>query len=82
LLLVANYADRSISIVDPVTLAEIAHLGLEARPAAACIDPHTGHAFVSVDSDRSLEIDLEAMKVVSSLSTGREPDCCTVIAAP
>ena len=64
---------------DPVTLAEIAHLPLAARPAAACIDPRTGHAFISVDSNQSLEIDLATMRIVAAIDTGREPDCCVVL---
>jgi YVTN family beta-propeller protein len=80
-LLVANFADCSISVVDSETLAEIAFLPVEGRPAAACIDPLSGHAFVSVDSDQSLEIDLDTMTIVSTIPTGREPDCCVVLAA-
>jgi YVTN family beta-propeller protein len=78
-LLVANFADCSISVVDPATLAELAFLPVDGRPAAACIDPRTGHAFVSVDSDQSLEIDLDSMTIVSAIRTGREPDCCMVL---
>jgi YVTN family beta-propeller protein len=78
-LLVANFADCSISVVDAETLAELAFLPVDGRPAAACIDPRTGHAFVSVDSDQSLEIDLDAMAIVSAIKTGREPDCCMVL---
>ena len=78
-LLVANFADCSLSLVDAATLAEIAFLPVEGRPAAACIDPRTGHAFVSVDSDQSLEIDLDTMTLVSAIRTGREPDCCMVL---
>lgn len=78
-LLIMHYDGRSISVVDPVTLAEIAHLPLAARPAAACIDPRTGHAFISVDSNQSLEIDLATMRIVAAIDTGREPDCCVVL---
>lgn len=78
-LLVVNFADCSISVVDSETLAELAFLPVDGRPAAACIDPRTGHAFVSVDSDQSLEIDLDTMAIVSAIPTGREPDCCTVL---
>jgi YVTN family beta-propeller protein len=78
-LLVANFADCSMSVVDAATLAELAFLPVDGRPAAACIDPRTGHAFVSVDSDQSLEIDLDTMTIVSAIRTGREPDCCMVL---
>jgi YVTN family beta-propeller protein len=79
-LLVVNSADCSISVVDSGTLAELAFLPVNGRPAAACIDPRTGRAFVSVDSDQSLEVDLDAMAIISAIKTGREPDCCMVLA--
>jgi YVTN family beta-propeller protein len=78
-LLVVNFTDCSLSVVNAETLAELAFLPVEGRPAAACIDRRSGHAFVSVDSDQSLEIDLDTMTIVSAIPTGREPDCCMVL---
>lgn len=80
--LVANYENRSLSIVDQGSLRETGFLELPGRPAAACFAPGTGHAFVSVDSGASIEIDLEALGIVRVIPTGPEPDCCSIVHGP
>jgi DNA-binding beta-propeller fold protein YncE len=75
-LLVVNYQDMSLSIIDPHSLEEINWLKLQGRPAAACIHQSSGSAFVSVDTDECLQVDLDNLAVVRSFKTKSEPDCC------
>jgi DNA-binding beta-propeller fold protein YncE len=75
-LLVINYQDMSLSMIDPHSLEEINWLKLQGRPAAACIHQSSGSAFISVDTDECLQIDLDDLAVVRSFKTKSEPDCC------
>ncbi|QND50783.1 YncE family protein [Phyllobacterium sp. 628] len=78
-LFIANYDDRSISVVDPLSLEETGYLKLYGRPAAACLHPDTGHAYVSIDTDECAEIDPDNLNVIRSFRTKSEPDCCFIV---
>lgn len=81
-LLVTHFRDQAVSLLDRASLREIAHLRLEGRPAAACVDPGRGSVHVSLDSNESLEIDLETMRIVARRLTGAEPDACFISGSP
>jgi DNA-binding beta-propeller fold protein YncE len=78
-LLVTHFNSRSISILDAGSLSEIAHISCEGKPAAACIHPHQPIAYVSLDSNESVEVDVENGKILNSRRTGTEPDACFVM---
>lgn len=81
-LLVTHFKGRAVSLLDGGSLREIAHLPLDARPAAACVDPRRGTAHVSLDSNESLEIDLASLRIVGRRPTGAEPDACFIAGSP
>lgn len=79
LLLVTNYGQRSVSFVDPATLAEIDHVPMEARAIALSFDRERGVAFVSQDDDRVGVLDMRTHRFERYIRTQREPDVSTVI---
>lgn len=79
-LLIANYEDRSASVLDAESLEEIALIELTGRPAAACVDNRLNAAFLSLDTNQSFRLDLETMRIVGSFETKMEPDCCFLLA--
>ena len=80
-LFVANYLDMSVSVIDPRSLQEIHCLKLRGRPTAACIHNPSGSAFVSIDTDECLQIDLHDLVVITSFKTKSEPDSCFALDA-
>lgn len=78
-LLATNYGDRSLSVFDPATLQEVAHLALQARPIAASLHPQRAQAQVSLDDDRVILLDLATMQVLREFKTQREPDVSKVV---
>ena len=77
-LLITHFNGRAVSLLDAASLREVAYLPLDGRPAAACLHPRRPTAFVSLDTNLSLEIDLENMQIVACRPTGSEPDACFV----
>lgn len=78
-LLVTHFNGSAVSLLDAGSLRELARLTLDGRPAAACLHPGGAIAHVSLDTNESVEIDLEAMRVLSRRPTGKEPDACFVV---
>lgn len=79
MLFVTNYGERSLSLVDPDTLAEIDHIPMQARAIALSFDRGRGVAFVSQDNDRVGIFDIGTRRFESYLDTQREPDVSKVI---
>ena len=79
LLLVTNYGERSVSLVDPQTLEEIDHIPMRARAIALSFDRERGVAFVSQDDDRVAIFDIRTRRFESYITTQREPDVSKVI---
>jgi len=73
-LLLASYADESISILDQSTLHEVAYLRIGGRATAASIHPERPEAFVSLENDQLVRIDLVECSEIGRFFTGREPD--------
>jgi DNA-binding beta-propeller fold protein YncE len=78
-LVVTNYGDRSISVVDPLTLKEIAHIPMEARAIALSYHPTKPLAFVSQDDDRLGYLNLDTLRFERFIKTQREPDVSRVV---
>ena len=78
-LFTSNYGDRSLSVVDPVTLAETGYLKMEARAIALSFHPTLPLAFISQDDDRVMVLDTDRFQVLRFIHTQREPDVSTVV---
>jgi hypothetical protein len=73
-LFTSNYGDRSLSVVDPVTLNELGYLPLGARAIALSFHPTRPLAFISLDNDRVAVLDTDRLTVTRYIATQREPD--------
>lgn len=79
-LVVTNYGERSLSVVDPASLRELARIPMEARPIALSFHPARPLAFVSQDNDRLGYFDMETLTFERFIGTQREPDVsCAVL---
>lgn len=78
-LLVTNYGERSISVVDPETLKEISHIPMDARAIALSYHPTKPLAFVSQDNDKLGYFNLETLRFERFIVTQREPDVSRVV---
>ena len=78
-MLVTNYGDRSISIIDPDSLQELAYIEAGARPIALSLHPERNWAFVSLDDNRVGILDLDELCFVRYIATQLEPDVSKVI---
>jgi DNA-binding beta-propeller fold protein YncE len=75
----SNYGDRSLSVVDPLTLQETAYLKLDGRCIALTFHPSKPQAFISLDSDRVAVLDLSTLKILRFIATQKEPDVSKVV---
>jgi DNA-binding beta-propeller fold protein YncE len=78
-LLLASYGDGSVSILDQGTLREVAYLRLGGRATAASIHPDRAEAYVSLENDQLVRIDLARCTEIGRFPTGREPDRSVII---
>jgi DNA-binding beta-propeller fold protein YncE len=78
-LVVTNYGERSLSVVDPLTLKEIAHIPMEARAIALSYHPTKPLAFVSQDNDKLGYFNMETLRFERFITTQREPDVSCVV---
>lgn len=78
-LVVTNYGERSLSVVDPVTLQELAHIPMEARAIALSYHPTKPIAFVSQDNDKLGYFNMETLQFERFITTQREPDVSRVV---
>lgn len=77
-LILANYAEKSLSLLDPA-LKEVAVVALEGAPVALARHPSSPLAFAALENDRIAIVDLEGRRVQGMLATGREPDVMVVL---
>jgi DNA-binding beta-propeller fold protein YncE len=78
-LLLASYVDESISMLDQSTLREVAYLRLGGRATAASIHPERPEAFVSLENDQLVIINLVECYEIGRFSTGRHPDLSVLV---
>jgi len=78
-LFTSNYGDRSMSVVDPITLHEMACVRLDARAIALSFHPQKPVAFISLDDDRVAVLDTDLLQIVRFIATQREPDVSKVV---
>jgi len=78
-IVVTNYGERSLSIVDAATLKETAHIPMQARAIALSFHPEKPIAFVSQDNDKLGYFNMETLQFERFIATQREPDVSQVI---
>lgn len=78
-LVVTNYGERSLSVVDPQTLKELARIPMEARAIALSFHPTRPLAFVSQDNDKLGYFNMETLAFERFIGTQREPDVSCVV---
>jgi DNA-binding beta-propeller fold protein YncE len=78
-LLVTNYGESSISILNASDLTERAHVPTGSRAIALSFHPSQATAYVSLDDDRVGVFDLDACRFTSYIKTQREPDVSKVV---
>jgi len=78
-LVVTNYGERSLSIVDSATLKETAHIPMDARAIALSFHPEKPLAFVSQDNDKLGYFNMETLQFERFITTQREPDVSHVV---
>lgn len=78
-IVVTNYGDNSLSIIDPDSLQELAYVEAGARPIALSFHPERNWAFVSLDNNRVGILDLDSLRFVRYIETQLEPDVSKVI---
>jgi DNA-binding beta-propeller fold protein YncE len=78
-LVATNYGERSLSVLDPATLEEIAHIRMDARAIALSWHPTKPLAFVSQDDDRVGYFNMQTLAFERFIATQREPDVSKVV---
>jgi len=78
-IVVTNYGERSISVVDAATLQEAAHIPMQARAIALSFHPEKPIAFVSQDNDQLGYFNMETLQFERFIATQREPDVSQVV---
>ena len=78
-LVVTNYGERSLSIVDPADLRELGHVPMEARAIALSYHPTRPLAYVSQDNDKLGVFNMETLKFECFIATQREPDVSRLV---
>jgi DNA-binding beta-propeller fold protein YncE len=78
-LFTSNYGDRSLSVVDQISLEETGYLKLEARAIALSFHPTKALAFISLDDDRVAVLDTDTLRIERFIATQREPDVSKVV---
>lgn len=78
-LVATNYGERSLSVVDPATLRELAHIPMEARAIALSYHPTKPLAFVSQDNDKLGILNMDSLKFERFIATQREPDVSQLV---
>jgi len=78
-LVVTNYGERSLAIVDAATLQETAHIPMQARAIALSFHPEKPLAFVSQDNDQVGYFNMETLQFERFITTQREPDVSHVV---
>ncbi|WPO98282.1 YncE family protein [Pseudomonas sp. HR96] len=78
-LIVANQADKSLSLLQADTLAEAAHLPLEAAAPGLNLSPDGHTVYASLESNKVVVIDIARWQITASFATQKAPDAAAVI---
>jgi YVTN family beta-propeller protein len=80
-LFVTNYAERSIGIYDPTTLAELRRVPTVHKPIALAFDPSEPLAYIPLNNNTVARLELQTLALTHAFQTGREPDGLVVLGA-
>ncbi|WP_256737611.1 twin-arginine translocation pathway signal protein [Pseudomonas sp. dw_358] len=78
-LIVANQADKSLSLLHAETLAEVAHLPLEAAASGLNLAPAADKVYASLESNEVVIVDIGKWQITGSFATQKAPDAAAVI---
>lgn len=78
-ILVTNYGERSLSVIDPQTLEELMHVPTGARAIALSFHPTRPLAYVSLDDDHVAVFNIDTGEIQRRIATQREPDVSKVV---
>lgn len=78
-LIATNYGEKSLSVIDPVTLKELAHIPMDAKAIALSFHPSRPQAFVSQDNDKVGYFNMQTLQFERFIATQREPDVSRVV---
>jgi DNA-binding beta-propeller fold protein YncE len=78
-LIVANQADKSLSLLRADSLAEEKHLPLEAAPPGLNLSPEGDRVYVSLESDKVVVVDIAQWQIVGSFGTQKAPDAAAFV---
>lgn len=79
LLYVTNYGERSIGIYDPETLKELHRIPTEHKPIALAFHPYLDEAFIPLNNNTVVRLDLKTHEISFAFNTGLEPDGLVIL---
>ena len=78
-LIITNYGNDNISVVDPVSLKELACVEMGARPIALSYHPTKNYVFISQDNNKVAVFNVDSLQVEKIIETQLEPDVSRVV---
>lgn len=78
-LIVANQADKSLSLLRADTLAEDKHLALEAAAPGLNLAPAGDRLYASLESDKVVVVDTVKWQIIGSFATQKAPDSAAFV---
>ncbi|WP_158894338.1 MULTISPECIES: twin-arginine translocation pathway signal protein [unclassified Pseudomonas] len=80
-LLVSNLADKSLSLLRPDTLAEVAYLPMDSAVPGLNLDPRGEWLFAALEDNQLAVVDLRNWREIRRFATGKAPDTAVVFQA-
>jgi hypothetical protein len=78
-LLILDYEDRCIGLVERATLKEVAYLPLEGQPTGGCLHPTRPEVCIALEHGAVQVIHLARWEHLNSFQTGAEPDASILL---
>lgn len=79
-LYVTNYAECSIGIYDPDSLKELHRIPTTHQPIALAFHPSRNAAYIPLNNNTVVELDLDTLSLSHAFDTGLEPDGLVILA--
>lgn len=78
-LMTINNAGKSFSIFDETTGEELHRHDFPTNPAAICLDEQQDYAYIAIEQEQVIKIDLSNFEHVQTFKTGAEPDVMYIL---
>lgn len=78
-LVTMNHLGGSVSFFDEQSGENIYTLTTPANPLALCLDDQLKSAYVAIDCEQVLQIDLDTFDLLQTFNTGKEPDVMVIL---